>query len=386
MEGAVVSGKEKYEKTGIPDMISIEEILPRLPVKSIFRFRSVCKLWESLPYDPWFVQLHHSRSPSASNVIVLACKARGNQCFLSFCSLETTESGLRTRMMCTIPLNIDVYAMEPSCNGLVCFSSLLRQDIFVGNPSTQEFIQLPKDIVGDGGGYSPCKVAGFGFDQSSGRYKVVCAFSIPLEQKSKCFIFTLGCIDGKWRQLNDIPYCILPMQSAYLNGAVHWIIESNLYNSPDGIISFNFEDETYGVLSLPDCYIWESYLLFSTMGSHAYLKALGGYLHLFTTLDGSAAGFWQFDVWALKDYPNNVWNHELVIVFDITSEALKFQPPAPVDIQNGKVLLSAGNQLYAYDVEKMTQSEIECDFLDEEYTKVYQANHVETLVSVYGGY
>uniref|UniRef100_A0A0E0HPW8 F-box domain-containing protein n=1 Tax=Oryza nivara TaxID=4536 RepID=A0A0E0HPW8_ORYNI len=46
---------------GIPEDI-VEEILLRLPVKSILRFRSVCKSWRAMVADPRFVrlQLHHS--------------------------------------------------------------------------------------------------------------------------------------------------------------------------------------------------------------------------------------------------------------------------------------------------------------------------------------
>ncbi|BAS96375.1 Os06g0170750 [Oryza sativa Japonica Group] len=50
---------------GIPEDI-VEEILLRLPVKSILRFRSVCKSWRAVVADPRFVRLQLDHSTTAA--------------------------------------------------------------------------------------------------------------------------------------------------------------------------------------------------------------------------------------------------------------------------------------------------------------------------------
>ncbi|KAI8531068.1 hypothetical protein RHMOL_Rhmol11G0108800 [Rhododendron molle] len=54
----------------LPHYLLVEEVLTRLPAKSLMRFKSVSKLWCSTICDPCFVKAHNvrsrSRSPSAS--------------------------------------------------------------------------------------------------------------------------------------------------------------------------------------------------------------------------------------------------------------------------------------------------------------------------------
>ncbi|KAJ0600914.1 putative F-box domain-containing protein [Helianthus annuus] len=41
------------------------DVLSRLPVKAIIRFKCVCRKWRDLVSDPYFVRLHLSRSREA---------------------------------------------------------------------------------------------------------------------------------------------------------------------------------------------------------------------------------------------------------------------------------------------------------------------------------
>ncbi|PIA45693.1 hypothetical protein AQUCO_01600134v1 [Aquilegia coerulea] len=381
-------GKEDDNKLYIPHEIS-QDILSRLPVKTICRFKCVSKLWCSLPYDTDFVEMHLKQSRDASNIIILSHKAEEDHSLLSFHSLDMAEDDNKTEHMFTIPLCMDVYAMELSCNGLVCFSALLRQEIYVCNPSIRKFIQLPKLIASDTA-YSPCKVVGFGFDDFSGKYKVMCAFHSQYFDWSLCFIFTLGSTDGKWRQLDDIPRRIQSIQGAYLNGVVHWILEGYPNHlTPDGILTFNFQDEEYGVLPLPDHQYWTDYMSLWGLHSSVHLKVIGGYLRLVTTLDGSDAGYWTLEFWTLTDYKNHVWTYDFTYSFEIISEYLNFSPPIPVNIRNGKVLFAAGGKLYVLDVRSRTTSEFECEFPDDDgepVDRLYKPDYVKSLVSVDGSY
>ena len=46
----------------------IEEILSRLPVKPLIQFKYVCKGWNSLMSDPYFIKLHLSKSAAKDDL------------------------------------------------------------------------------------------------------------------------------------------------------------------------------------------------------------------------------------------------------------------------------------------------------------------------------
>ncbi|RZB41108.1 hypothetical protein D0Y65_055380 [Glycine soja] len=46
----------------------IEEILSRLPVKPLIQFKCVCKGWNSLMSDPYFIKLHLSKSAAKDDL------------------------------------------------------------------------------------------------------------------------------------------------------------------------------------------------------------------------------------------------------------------------------------------------------------------------------
>ncbi|MCL7049580.1 hypothetical protein MKW94_029404 [Papaver nudicaule] len=81
----------------------VAEILTRLPVKSLYRFKSVCKRWRSLiTHDPHFIHLHSTRSISRPKLLCMAPPDPRDeeksktlpQCILSAnLSLKTTVSG-----------------------------------------------------------------------------------------------------------------------------------------------------------------------------------------------------------------------------------------------------------------------------------------------------
>lgn len=261
MEGDEDSGNNNNVEVHIPDEIVIDEILSRLPIKSLYRFRSVRKSWCYLPYNSKFVALHNKRYVAAPTVIILSYEAAGDHSILSFYSFDISEKGITTTLLATTTLQLDLYFMEPSCNGLICFSSSVGQDIYVCNPSTHQLLQLPKVPLGDFGLNSPSWVFGFGFDEASKKYKVLClcARQELYNDYWKCFIYTVGSIDSNWSQLDDIPYRIQPMHGAYINGAVHWLFENDSYVCLDGILAFSFADEKWRHLPLPNCEEWSEY-------------------------------------------------------------------------------------------------------------------------------
>ncbi|XP_024185413.1 F-box/kelch-repeat protein At3g23880 isoform X2 [Rosa chinensis] len=234
----------------------IAEILARLPVKSLMRFRCVCKSWRALISESYFVKKH------------LSYEERG-----------ITESAHRLIFMLDPPLVLDYEALKSmkdddygdgdgagaqfavtqldfpvtksipdsgnrvavgSCNGLVCVQ-VDCEAIMLWNPCTRDSKILPEPprVINSEYWYY---FYGFGYDSASDDYKVIRGFTDYLAKKIMIHIFSLK--TGSWRSVEDIDYVTLIMQQGlFLNGALHW-----LYNLPEGcsrILSFDLETERF---------------------------------------------------------------------------------------------------------------------------------------------
>ncbi|KAJ0805564.1 putative F-box domain-containing protein [Helianthus annuus] len=129
----------------------IEEILFRLPVKSILRFRSLSKPWLTRINDPSFTKLHFTRATSAhrSALFISAFdRSTGKRHLFS-----TSREGCPvTHLMTLHEFYSDDITEAQHLNGLVsfsceelCFDGHYTQ-VFVVNPSTHKIFKLPHDL------------------------------------------------------------------------------------------------------------------------------------------------------------------------------------------------------------------------------------------------
>ncbi|CAL8999417.1 unnamed protein product [Prunus brigantina] len=138
----------------LPSQITCLEILPRLPSKSLMRFRCVCKSWSSLTHDPSFVSAHQNLGCNKNTHLLLTAwdKPTTQQHFFS---MEINQQGsLIPVHLLSLPTqrtkNENLYHAQ-SINGLVCLylhnTSVPNQTdehpIRLFNPSTRESITLP---------------------------------------------------------------------------------------------------------------------------------------------------------------------------------------------------------------------------------------------------
>ncbi|GJN21631.1 hypothetical protein PR202_gb09125 [Eleusine coracana subsp. coracana] len=152
---------------------------------------------------------------------------------------------------------ISMFSMPLHCDGLIMIPCTTGR-IFVCNPSTSEFVELPRgsrNVVGD-------HRAAFGFDPRSGKYKVARHFFRSYIEKPRedgHEVLTLG--DGgeawKWMATMDPPYAINPRPPICLPGFFYW---SAFHPSTDHgdttkhvILRFNLHDEMFTVHPNPPC-------------------------------------------------------------------------------------------------------------------------------------
>ncbi|KAD7478413.1 hypothetical protein E3N88_01549 [Mikania micrantha] len=132
----------------------IYEILSRLPVKSLARFQSVCKLWFKFINDPYLQTIHVKQEPIPIIFQQLSCVSPGimvkyKQCRISFLRVIQGTTSLQKdpvlRFLCKLnPLFLQEKMVLGSCNGLtlVCYK---KNPTFLAiiNPLSKQRYNLP---------------------------------------------------------------------------------------------------------------------------------------------------------------------------------------------------------------------------------------------------
>lgn len=97
----------------LPEEIE-HNILTRLPVKTLLRFKSVCKTWQAIITSPKFIQTqitHNSLSPNKNSLLVYTSPYFKKFSIISLIDRPETNQ-----------LNLKHVGFIGSINGLVCLS------------------------------------------------------------------------------------------------------------------------------------------------------------------------------------------------------------------------------------------------------------------------
>ncbi|KAI6693609.1 hypothetical protein NL676_021319 [Syzygium grande] len=259
----------------LPEDIVIELLL-RLPVKSLMRFKCVCKRWRSLISDPDLAKTHLRRLKAGDMV--------SRQRIFKTSPIETIDyqaydgvGRIDDRAVVEFhELRMEDTAWEPylvgSCDGLVCL--FVSGRFLLYNPSTRECRDLPKsdlfqlDEGWDLPGPDPFELeelfVGFGYDPRSDDYKIVQGDGIENWQVE---IFSLKSASWRIKQVqpeNDLP---VTERGVYWNGALHWcVIDESRSRGESMIMSFDLSEEKFHqVLSVPEV---DGEIVFEGLGTH----------------------------------------------------------------------------------------------------------------------
>ncbi|KAM3377927.1 F-box/kelch-repeat protein [Capsicum galapagoense] len=212
------------------------DILKRLPVRSLLRFKCVSKYWNTLISDPYFKveQLSHAKHDKNSHKLL---------------TYEFCPKGIS-------PISIPcAWVLHCCCDGLVTIEVNYvvpdkRCILLLWNPSTGESTVLP-DPESRKVEY---RCLGLGYDSTIGDYKIL---NIDDDVPSQILALKDGCwrnIDkhplATWNLLDDTPF--LPM----VHEAFHWIVAIGEYDVIEdrkfSLVSFRISNEVYGEIPLPE--------------------------------------------------------------------------------------------------------------------------------------
>ncbi|KAF5464805.1 hypothetical protein F2P56_014856 [Juglans regia] len=276
-----------------PDEV-ILQILARLPVKSLFMCKTVCKLWYRLSEDKYFVQLYNELS--VKNLMVL---------------VEVSEaSDLKSRLICVDNLSgvsefsldflKDRVKVRASCNGLLCCSSIPDKGVYyVCNPMTREFRLLPRSRERPVTRFYPdgeATLVGLACCSSSQKFNVVLAgyhrsFGHRSDGTFICLVFDSEF--NRWRKFvsfqDDHFTHMKRNQVVFVNGSLHWLTGSSC------ILVLDLHCDIWRKMSLPGEVSYGS-------GNRIYLLESDGCLSVIQISDA-----W-LNIWVLKDYEREEWH------------------------------------------------------------------------------
>ncbi|XP_008226960.1 PREDICTED: F-box/kelch-repeat protein At3g06240-like [Prunus mume] len=299
--GLTIAGNSNPTNGQLPSTM-IEEILSRLPVKSLCRFKCVSKPWSSLISDNTsFVASHLYKGIGEDKDDLLFRRRRrviftdaagnglhsmhldyddeflnhNNEVDASYdhdnCNRNSfdfddddDEVGDSNLLVTTATELQYVYSelsgisvsMLGCCNGLLLCMFLYDPQLYLVNPATRQSKKLPEmptQYQIDDRYF--CNVYGFGFDSSTHQHKVVNGV-IYTDEGVEFDVYTLE--TNSWRQIPYLfPYHIYPCRNkgTLLNGNLHWlgtrVIGDDDNHSSSLIVSLILTEEQEFVREMP---------------------------------------------------------------------------------------------------------------------------------------
>ena len=273
---------ENVKVNELPEDILVE-ILVRLPVKSLVRFRCVCNSWFSLLTHPRFVRDHlkhdheqhenHMRMEGVIQILVDSPFSSHWKEEEELEELEETEEleleGEEEEIDCSSILrDTNMFKVWGHCDGLLCgvVENLEVLALIVWNPSLREYIELSSSPHPT----SPenrYMIHGIGYDTHSEDYKVVKIFqcvSFGERPKIKPEVYVLSLMTKSWKRIpNTLYFSISILDKIHVNGSIYWICMF----PASTILCFDLVEENISLVDLPEKTNWSECKLMNMQGS-----------------------------------------------------------------------------------------------------------------------
>uniref|UniRef100_A0A7N0UF32 F-box domain-containing protein n=1 Tax=Kalanchoe fedtschenkoi TaxID=63787 RepID=A0A7N0UF32_KALFE len=225
----------------IPDDILFDEILVRLPVRSLLRFRAVCEIWQEKIESKDFIQLHLKHHSLKKDSHLLLTHSNNNGYYRQAMSvMRIEESGAASieavysspPHSCSLQTHkLDKFEMVAFCRGLVCAvassrNSRLPQVIFVWNPFTGAHREFPYHVLKSGMELGVPSMS-FAYDPINDDYKIF-VIGTSMDSDSPLHIEVFSLKNKSWRTLDATEDAERPA------GTRVGITRTNLVASDDG--------------------------------------------------------------------------------------------------------------------------------------------------------
>lgn len=243
--------KSMDSREPIPKLFSdlIIDILSRMPVKDLCRFKCVSKSWFALINHPRFIKLHLDRNRHRRRLVIST-----DTDTLYYIDLETLtpdhesvtalELDFPGDKLEKVDHSIDSLLCIGSSNGLLCVFTQ-PEDVVVFNPATMECKQIPR-IQNREARSLPPLLYGFCYVEAIDDYKFVKVEDLGKEVE----IYSLKTNSWKVIDINLKGYEQKRFSPAVpLNGVIHWVVSKEGFSE---IIALDLVKERFDVVPSPE--------------------------------------------------------------------------------------------------------------------------------------
>ncbi|KAK4751056.1 hypothetical protein SAY87_004538 [Trapa incisa] len=241
----------------------LAEILVQFPLKSLLRFRSVSRSWNSLITSQSFIALHLSHSMDAAggtdkdSSIFLRYYSHSRGRLINTVYRDDGGESLTEDQELEFPIkNYDNYNYVGACNGLICLADydINHLRVVLWNPSIRTCICVPiPRLIGTDNVH--IYTFGFGFDRHNEQYKVLrMIYAVGQNYRRlvqpEVEVYVLG--TDRWRSIDcHAPYVVPESSSqAFFRGGIHWLGCREDHSTV--IVVFDVQEEVFRDIEIPD--------------------------------------------------------------------------------------------------------------------------------------
>lgn len=356
--------------TELPMHLVTEEILTRLPVKSLMRFMCVSKLWLTLISSPYFT---HRFLTVPSPRLYMCLWDLNNYLDTEILSLApqdatTTPTALLVDHDLTTP-RMGSHILQ-NLGGFMCYVFWRKPRIY--NPATRQLVTLPfkksNHVTVPPGGKKIVSYY-FGYDALNHKYKVISSISVHLKQNmevisSENWVFVLEGGRGSWKKasLTSPDFCRRPhvpckIEGLCIDGVIYYMALLGPFEYV--FVSFDVKSEEFNMIQVPPRDGDQLLERFQNVGILEY----GGKATLFDQTNLKEKGV--VALWSVEDAGSNKWSCKNLVVQPSQQHlvnTITFHVKGTT--QNGKVLLIPKNFVFpfhilSYDIQNNDMRKIE---------------------------
>ncbi|CAN4076291.1 unnamed protein product [Withania somnifera] len=353
----------------------IIEILVRLPLKTLLKFRCVSKSWHSLLSNAEFHKTHvdfSMKNPKMTDYTLAAVatvSGLGKICHVYTIHSENSSVTVSKHGCPPKTLYHSAWILG-SCNGLICLTTD-SFELMLLNPCTGKFNVFPDSIiqyeVGDGSYYVRY---GFGYDASSKDYKAVKIFSLPQSDEGRHVnmvnVFSLK--SNSWSAIQGFDSGhINGIVGVFANGALHWAgCLCHVSGASSEIVTLDLATERCRKIALPS---------YDGGGGRWTLGESRGRLIACCNYEPNTA-----DMWVMKEYGvERSWTKLVTISspgFDHRVNVL----PLFVAENGDEVLVKLGTELTLYNSRNASFKRL-ANYVSGDFLQVQVTTYLESLTS-----
>ncbi|XP_076883321.1 F-box/kelch-repeat protein At3g06240-like [Bidens hawaiensis] len=257
----------------------IEEILTRLPTKSLLRFRTVSKSLCACISSPGFIRLHTLRSSEKLMLVHDIFKYQGRERPSELNNIYTLHSRSQLSYddttcmgsMTSVEYPFRGFFVVGSCDGIVCLYKY-RTGINLWNPSIRRIVTVhDRPSLSDHERH--WDALGFGFDPVVDDYKILMRARCNTEENT-FLVYTLK--TDTWREIASRP--VTPINhikscQCLFNGVLYWALKwyppiDEEFRFYYYILTFDLSSEVFSTIEVPEP-SWETNQLAIINGSLA---------------------------------------------------------------------------------------------------------------------